>query len=109
MLTTLSDPGNHTISSGLHDPEAWEILRKFLTSDMSMGEMDAALESHLGSRFSAEDWVEPRRLLFSGDGDDAQSLTNLLELKIKYVPEPKSARAIPVQQLRKPRKLHKVR
>ncbi|KAG2151803.1 hypothetical protein BD769DRAFT_1380674 [Suillus cothurnatus] len=99
--------GNHTISSGLHDPEAWEILRKFLTSDMSMGEMDAALESHLGSRFSAEDWVEPRHLLFSGDGDDAQSLTNLLELKIKYVPEPKSAWAIPVQQLRKPRKLHK--
>ncbi|KAG2135610.1 hypothetical protein BD769DRAFT_1385495 [Suillus cothurnatus] len=99
--------GNHTISLGLHNPEAWDILRKFLTSDMSMGEMDAALESHLSSRFSAEDWVDPRCLLFSGDGDDVQSLTNLLELKIKYVPEPKSAWAIPIQQLHKPRKLHK--
>ncbi|KAG2029901.1 hypothetical protein BDR03DRAFT_1017784 [Suillus americanus] len=100
--------GNHTIQSALYDPHAWDILRKFLTSDMSMGEMDAALESYLGSRFSAGDWEEPRRLLFSGDGDDAQSLANLMELKIKYVPEPEPSRAIPVQQLRKPLKPCKV-
>ncbi|KAG2129391.1 hypothetical protein BD769DRAFT_1387344 [Suillus cothurnatus] len=99
--------GNHTIQSALYDPHAWDILRKFLTSDMSMGEMDAALESYLGSRFSAGDWEEPRRLLFSGDGDDAQSLANLMELKIKYVPEPEPSCAIPVQQLRKPLKPRK--
>ncbi|KAG2086098.1 hypothetical protein BD769DRAFT_1397002 [Suillus cothurnatus] len=99
--------GNHTIQSALYDPHAWDILRKFLTSDMSMGEMDAALESYLGSRFSAGDWEEPRRLLFSSDGDDAQSLANLMELKIKYVPEPEPSRAIPVQQLRKPLKPRK--
>jgi hypothetical protein len=75
---------------------------------MSMGEMDADLESYLGSRFSAEDWEEPRRLLFSGDGDDAQSLANLNELKIKYVPEPEPSRAVLVEQSRKPRKPRKV-
>ncbi|KAG1763902.1 hypothetical protein EV702DRAFT_1205303 [Suillus placidus] len=96
--------GNHAIPLALHDPNAWEILCKFLTSDMSMGEMDTALESYLGRRFSAEDWEEPRRVLFSGDGDDAQSLANLNELKLKYVPEPEPSRAIPIKQLCKLRK-----
>lgn len=105
ILTFMGDAADNTTPSALYDPHAWEILRRFLTSDMSMGEMDAALESHLGTRFSADDWDEPRRLLFSGDGDDALSLANLIKLKVKYVPEPELPRAIPVQRLRKPRKV----
>ncbi|KAG2085237.1 uncharacterized protein F5147DRAFT_782149 [Suillus discolor] len=77
------DEGNHTLPLALYNPYAWEILRKFLTSDMSMAEMDTALESHLGSRFSAEIGWNP---------------------DIKYVPESESPQASPIRQSRKPRK-----
>ncbi|KAG1837584.1 hypothetical protein DFJ58DRAFT_734303 [Suillus subalutaceus] len=58
-------------------PAAWDILTQFLTSSMSMSEMDDMLVSYLGDRYHEDDWVEPRRLLFSGDGNDAESLRNL--------------------------------
>lgn len=53
-----------------------------------MSEMDDALVSYLGDRYHEDDWVEPRRLLFSGDGDDAESLRILKLLKVQYLPDP---------------------
>lgn len=77
--------GNQT-SPALCDKYAWGVLRQFLTTDMTMPEMDDALTSYLGDRYFADDWVEPRRVLFSGEGDDAESLANLDRLMAMHVP-----------------------
>ncbi|KAG2750771.1 hypothetical protein P692DRAFT_20817882 [Suillus brevipes Sb2] len=37
------DEGNEVLPSALYDPAAWDILIRFLTSSMSMSEMDDAL------------------------------------------------------------------
>jgi hypothetical protein len=55
---------------------------------MSLPEMDDALEAYLGNRYSADDWVEPRRLLFSGNEDNAKSLENLMVLRKMYFLDP---------------------
>ncbi|KAG1730044.1 hypothetical protein EDD22DRAFT_853049 [Suillus occidentalis] len=55
---------------------------------MSLPEMDNVLEVYLGDRYSADDWVEPRHLLFSGDEDNAKSLENLTVLRKMYFPDP---------------------
>lgn len=80
--------GNEVLPSALHDPAAWDILTQFLTSSMSMSEMDDTLVSYLGDRYHEEDWVEARHLLFSGDGNDTESLRILKLLKVKYIPDP---------------------
>ncbi|KAG1787811.1 uncharacterized protein HD556DRAFT_1448317 [Suillus plorans] len=79
------EEGNQT-SPALCDKYAWGVLRQFLTTDMTMPEMDDALTSYLGDRYFADDWVEPRRVLFSGEGDDAESLANLDRLMAMHVP-----------------------
>ncbi|KAG1881538.1 hypothetical protein C8R48DRAFT_766558 [Suillus tomentosus] len=79
------EEGNQT-SPALCNKQAWGILQQFLTADMTMPEMDSALASYLGDRYSADDWVEPRRALFSGEGDDSESLVNLNRLMARHVP-----------------------
>lgn len=71
----------------LLDNGAWEILSKFLTMSMSLSEVDDAHMSYLGDRYLADDWVEPRRLLFSGDADNAKSLKNFTKLQKTYIPD----------------------
>jgi hypothetical protein len=55
---------------------------------MSLSEMDDALVAYLGDRYSEDDWVEPRRLLFSGDDDNVESLRVLTALWKTYIPDP---------------------
>ncbi|KAG1836179.1 hypothetical protein DFJ58DRAFT_847121 [Suillus subalutaceus] len=59
--------GDDALPPALYDAAAWDILTQFLTSSI----------------YHEDDWVEPRRLLFSGDGNDAESLRNLKLLKVK--------------------------
>jgi hypothetical protein len=54
---------------------------------MSLSEMDDALVTYLGDQYSAGDWEELRRLLFSGDADDAESSKNLTVLWKRYIPD----------------------
>jgi hypothetical protein len=54
---------------------------------MLLSEMDDALAVYLGVCYSADDWVEPRHLLFSGDEDNAKSVENLMALKKTYIPD----------------------
>ncbi|KAG1854294.1 hypothetical protein F4604DRAFT_1686131 [Suillus subluteus] len=75
--------GDDALPPALYDAAAWDILTQFLTSSMSMSEMDDMLVSYLGDRYHEDDWVEPRHLLFSGNRNDAESLRNLKLLKIK--------------------------
>ncbi|KAG1847298.1 hypothetical protein C8R48DRAFT_677640 [Suillus tomentosus] len=79
---------NQTGQSALYDNGAWEILKQFLTTSMSLSEMDDALVAYLGDRYSEDDWVEPRRLLFSGDADNDESLRVLTALWRTYIPDP---------------------
>ncbi|KAG2136428.1 hypothetical protein DEU56DRAFT_756334 [Suillus clintonianus] len=74
-------------SSALSDPGAWLILEQFLTTPITYGDTEIAFAAHLGERLCLEDWKEARLALFSGDGDDALSLSNLLEVKRKYIPD----------------------
>ncbi|KAG1838512.1 hypothetical protein C8R48DRAFT_782380 [Suillus tomentosus] len=80
--------GNQAIPSALYNNGAWTILQQFLTMSMSLSEMDDTLVAYLGDRYSADDWVEPRRLLFSGDADNGESLRNLSVLWKTYIPDP---------------------
>ncbi|KAG2122206.1 hypothetical protein BD769DRAFT_1746834 [Suillus cothurnatus] len=79
---------NQTVQSALYDNGAWEILKQFLTTSMSLSDMDDALIAYLGDRYSEDDWVEPRRLLFSGDDDNLESLRVLTALWKTYIPDP---------------------
>ncbi|KAG1858604.1 hypothetical protein C8R48DRAFT_674190 [Suillus tomentosus] len=65
--------GNHLASASsdpLKDVAAWRILKEFLDTDMSFGEMQVRLVAHLGSRYREEDWAEAKNLLFSGETDN---------------------------------------
>ncbi|KAG2108279.1 uncharacterized protein F5147DRAFT_773866 [Suillus discolor] len=80
--------GNQAVPLALHDNNAWEILRRFLTTSMSLSEMDDALVAYLSNQYSADNWEEPQRLLFSGDADDAASLRNLTILWKRHILDP---------------------
>ncbi|KAG1797622.1 uncharacterized protein BJ212DRAFT_1305940 [Suillus subaureus] len=85
--------------TALYDQHAWGILHQFLTTNMTMLEMDNTLASYLSDRYFANDWVEPQCALFSGEGDDGKSLANLDQLMAKHVtptapsPPPKDSSA----------------
>lgn len=82
-------------SPALCDKQAWGILQQFLTTNMTMPDMDNALASYLGDRYFADDWVEPRRALFSGEGDDGESLANLNLLMARHVsPTPPASKTV---------------
>ncbi|KAG2087625.1 uncharacterized protein F5147DRAFT_658914 [Suillus discolor] len=79
---------NQTGQSALYDNGAWEILKQFLMTSMLLSEMDDSLVAYLGDRYSEDDWVEPRCLLFSGDADNNESLRVLMALWRMYIPDP---------------------
>jgi hypothetical protein len=93
------DTGNQ--ASALYDNGAWKILEQFLTTSMSLSEMDDTLVAYLGDRYSADDWVEPRRLLFSGDADNDESLRNLSALWKTYIPDPPEQSSVRMSASRK--------
>lgn len=71
--------------SPLQDPAAWEILERFLTTDLTYGQMEDEFHAYLGDRHRLLEWTEARLALFSGDGNDKTSLANLLTVKRKHV------------------------
>jgi hypothetical protein len=102
-----------TENQALCDNCAWDILKQFLTTSMSLPEMDDALVTYLSDQYSPDDWVEPRHILFSSDKDDAKSLENLRVLREMYIPNPpeKSLRiadGLSKSQVQKLRRISKV-
>ncbi|KAG1806366.1 uncharacterized protein HD556DRAFT_1436340 [Suillus plorans] len=91
---------NQAVPQALYDNGAWEILAKFLTTSMSLSEVDDAHIAYLGNRYLADEWAEPRRLLFSSDQDDAKSLENFTKLWKTHIPNPpeKSSVSIPASR-----------
>lgn len=77
----------------LADERAWKFLEQFLTTDMTYSQMEEALLSYLGDRYSADDWKEARDALFSGDGNDSIALGNLRAVKAKHLPQASSSSA----------------
>jgi hypothetical protein len=59
---------------------------------MTYPEMDNALVSYLGDRYSAGDWEEARHALFSGDDDINLCMKNLDTLMLKHIPPSKDSR-----------------
>jgi hypothetical protein len=78
------------VPSPLKDPAAWEILERYLTTDQTYGQMEDDFHAYLGDRHRLADWNDARLALFSGDGDDQLSLSNLLALKRKHISEQSS-------------------
>lgn len=104
---------HYTGNQALYDNGAWDILEQFLTTSMSLPEMDDALVAYLGDRYSTDDWVEPRRILFSGDENDAKSLENLRVLREMYIPNPpekssRTAGSLSKSRVPKSRRISKV-
>ncbi|KAG1785181.1 uncharacterized protein HD556DRAFT_1314446 [Suillus plorans] len=73
--------------SALQDPGAWAILERFLTTDLTFGDMEDKFHAYLGDRHRPLEWTPTKLAIFSGERDDALSLTNLLALKHQYIPE----------------------
>lgn len=95
------DTGNQAVPPPLYDNGAWKILEQFLITSMSLSEMDDVLVAYLGNWYSADDWVEPRRLLFSSDADNGISLRNLSALWKMYILDPPERSSVRVSASRK--------
>ncbi|KAG2038738.1 hypothetical protein BDR03DRAFT_981276 [Suillus americanus] len=76
--------------SPLQDPAAWAFFERYLTTDLTYGEMEDQFHAYLGDRHRLDDWKDVRLALFSGDSDDQLSLSNVLALKRKYIPDKSS-------------------
>ncbi|KAG1865675.1 hypothetical protein C8R48DRAFT_772675 [Suillus tomentosus] len=123
--TSLND-GEHTrkrtrIDDGdcqpapLADAGAWEILEKYLATDMTYPQLEEAFSAYLGDRYIFDDWKDARDALFSGDGDNSIALANLRALKTSHIPLPSSPprtdgplSSTPIEQWRRPPKLTEV-
>ncbi|KAN0132298.1 hypothetical protein V8E53_009898, partial [Lactarius tabidus] len=53
------------------DYGAWEILRQFASSDMTLPEAEARLSSHLGDCFKDDDWQPALKAVMDSEGDRA--------------------------------------
>ncbi|KAG1901573.1 uncharacterized protein F5891DRAFT_1187430 [Suillus fuscotomentosus] len=71
--------------SPLQDPVAWEILERFIMTDLTYGQMEEEFHAYLGDHHCLLNWMEARLMLFSGDGNDKTSLANLLAVKHKHI------------------------
>ncbi|KAG2090476.1 uncharacterized protein F5147DRAFT_658146 [Suillus discolor] len=86
--------------------------------DKALPKHHCTIQAYLGDRYSEDDWVEPRCLLFSGNADNAKSLENLKVLRKMYIPDPpekssmgmpalRSASHLPKSQIHKSQRLSK--
>lgn len=97
----------------LADAGAWELLEKYLTTDMTYPQLEEEFSSYLGDRYVFDDWKDARDALFSGDGDDSIALANLRALKASHIPLLSSSPwtdgpllSTPVEQRRPPKVFH---
>ncbi|KAG0698113.1 hypothetical protein DFH29DRAFT_878242 [Suillus ampliporus] len=72
--------------SALKDPATWDILERYLTTDLTYGQMEQDFHAYLGNCHRLLEWTDARLALFSGDDDNEVSLANLLVLKRKHIP-----------------------
>ncbi|KAG1762160.1 hypothetical protein EV702DRAFT_1052638 [Suillus placidus] len=70
----------------LADAGAWELLEKYLTTDMTYPQLEEEFSSYLGDRYIFNDWKDARDALFSSDGNDSIALANLRALKTSHIP-----------------------
>ncbi|KAI6024684.1 hypothetical protein BKA83DRAFT_99321, partial [Pisolithus microcarpus] len=56
------------------DPLAWTIVRDFVTSDMTLPEVESALQLHLGDHFIDADWQPALKVVMDAEGDVDQAL-----------------------------------
>ncbi|KIK18876.1 hypothetical protein PISMIDRAFT_108665, partial [Pisolithus microcarpus 441] len=63
------------------DPLAWTIVRDFVTSDMTLPEVESALQLHLGDRFVDADWQPALKVVMDAEGDVDQALEAVDELQ----------------------------
>ncbi|KAG1760394.1 hypothetical protein EDD22DRAFT_848519 [Suillus occidentalis] len=54
----------------LQDPTAWDILKCFLTTVLTYGQMEDNFHRYLGNRHHPLKWTEARLALFLGNGND---------------------------------------
>jgi hypothetical protein len=82
------DIGNcRTAPSPQEDVNAWRILERFLTTDITYPQTEDAFLSYLGNQYTPDDWKDARAALFSGNGDDTLALSNLRALMAANIPQ----------------------
>jgi hypothetical protein len=75
-----------TAPSPREDVNAWRILERFLTTDITYPQTEDAFLSYLGDQYIPDDWKDARAAMFSGDGDDTVALSNLRALMAANIP-----------------------
>ncbi|KAG2102325.1 hypothetical protein BD769DRAFT_1393674 [Suillus cothurnatus] len=70
----------------LQHPGAWVILKCFLTTDLTFSAIEEGFNVYLTTKLA----------IFSGDGNDALSLTNLLVLKHQYIQDDDNIKEAPL-------------
>ena len=92
------------------DPEAWDIIHAFATSDeMELPEAEKKLREHLGSCFRMEDWQPALDAVMGAEGDTLAALDALNDLQkhairskthlvIKIPPRPKPPQLLDIER-----------
>ena len=70
----------YEMSSPRSDRGAWEILRKFATSDMTLPAAEEQLKTHLGSQYNAQDWQPTLDVVMNAEGNVIQAQEALAQL-----------------------------
>ncbi|KAG1765876.1 hypothetical protein EV702DRAFT_1050865 [Suillus placidus] len=79
--------GTRTVPSPREDVNAWRILERFLTTDVTYPQMEDMFLAYLSNQYSLDDWKDAQAALFSGDGDDTLALSNLRALMAANIPQ----------------------
>ncbi|KAG2029499.1 hypothetical protein BDR03DRAFT_1018292 [Suillus americanus] len=90
-LSALTHTFGPPVPSPLQDPAAWAFFECYLTTDLTYGEMEDQFHVYLGDHHCLDNWKDVRLAFFSGDNDDQLSLSNVLALKRKYIPDKSSS------------------
>jgi hypothetical protein len=64
------------------DYGAWEILRRFAGSDMTLPQAEAELSSHLGIRYRHKDWSSALDAVMNAEGDTVKAQIAIQEISV---------------------------
>lgn len=62
------------------DPDAWDILRDFATSEMTLPQAEEKIQKHLDKRYKDEDWRPAFKAVMDAEGDVAAAQAALQKL-----------------------------
>ena len=70
---------NSSNGSPFSDPAAWEILRQFASTEITLREAEEKLMMHFGNRYSDADWHPALKAVMDAEGDVLKAHNSLRE------------------------------